>query len=288
VISTEQVLSRVKKLPTLSTTMTRLWALTRDDNASAADFEKVIRPDPALTANLLRVANSAYFGLRCRAESVRHAVTLLGIRRVCELATSVAFAPVIPSRLPGYEVDASAFWTHSVAVAVFTEKLSQELRLGSPDMLFTAGLLHDIGKLVVGSFVDQERVEIKRRVLAGMSFIDAEREVLGIDHGELGATVAQAWSLPPAAVWAARWHHRPGEVPPEADRTMVGLVHAADALAHAMGFGADAGELARHVDAEVEGRLGVNPRRLEAVASRTLESIREMGSLFANASGGKP
>jgi putative nucleotidyltransferase with HDIG domain len=288
VISTELVLSRVKKLPTLSATMSRLWSLARNDTASAADFEKVIRPDPALTANLLRVANSAYFGLRCRAESVRHAVTLLGLRRVCELATSVAFAPVIPTRLPGYDVDASAFWTHSVAVAVFAEKLAVELRVGSPDMLFTAGLLHDIGKLVAGSFVEEERAEIGRRVRGGASFIDAERTALGTDHGELGATVAQAWSLPPAAVWAARWHHRPAEVPPEADRTLVGLVHAADALAHAMGFGADSGELARHVDAEVEGRLGVSPRRLENVASRTLDSIREMGSLFASANGGMP
>jgi len=287
VITSEQVAARIKKLPTLSGSMARLWALAKDDRASAADFEKVIRPDPALTANLLRVANSAYFGLRCRAESVRHAVALLGLKRVCEVATSVAFAPVIPARLPGYEVDAASFWTHSVAVAVFSEKLAKELSLGSPDTLFTAGLLHDIGKLVVGVFVADQQGEILKRVRAGTPFVEAERQVLGTDHCSLGAMVAQAWSLPPAVGWVARWHHRPGEVPPNVDARLVGLVHAADALAHAMGFGTDSGELAREIDGVVEQKLGVKVRRLEAVAGSALDSIREMASLFASTSGGK-
>jgi putative nucleotidyltransferase with HDIG domain len=286
VISAEQVLQRVKKLPTLSSSMTRLWALAGDGHSGAAEFEKAIRPDPALTANLLRVANSAYFGLRCRAESVRHAVTLLGLKRTCELATSVAFAPVIPSRLPGYDMDAVAFWTHSVAVAVFAERLAQELRAGVPDLIFTAGLLHDVGKLVVGSLVADQQGDVMARVRQGHTFIDAERAVLGLDHGELGAILAQAWSLPPAAVWAARWHHRPADVPSEADRTLVGLVHAADALAHALGLGADRGELARGVDGEMERKLGVKARSLEAVASGTVDSIREMARLFTATAGG--
>jgi putative nucleotidyltransferase with HDIG domain len=286
VISTEQVLLRVKKLPTLSSTLVRLWALSGDSLAGAADFEKVIRPDPSLTANLLRVANSAYFGLRCRAESVRHAVTLLGLKRTCELATSVAFAPVIPARLPGYDIDAAAFWTHSVAVAVFSERLAAELRAGTPDLIFTAGLLHDIGKLVVGSLVADQQDAIMERVRQGETFIGAERAVLGLDHGDLGAVVAQAWSLPPAVTWVARWHHRPAQVPPEADRTLVGLVHAADALAHAMGLGADRGELARGVDGGVERELGVKARQLESVASGALDGIREMAALFSGAAGG--
>lgn len=286
-ITSQQVAARVKKLPALSGSVARLWALAKDDRAGASDFERVIRPDPALTANLLRVANSAYFGLRCRAESVRQAVALLGVKRVCEVATSASFAPVIPARLPGYEVDAASFWTHSVAVAVFSEKLAKELAVGSPELLFTAGLLHDIGKLVVGAFVAEEQGEILKRVRAGTSFVEAERQVLGTDHCALGAMVAQEWSLPPAVGGVARWHHRPGETPPGADARMVALVHAADALAHAMGFGTDSGELAREIDGAVEQKLGVRVRRLEAVAGSTVDAIREMASLFASASGGK-
>jgi putative nucleotidyltransferase with HDIG domain len=287
VIQTDRALERIKKLPTLSAATGRLAALIRDERSGAADFEKVIRPDMALTANLLRMANSAYFGLRCRAESVRQAITLLGLKRVFEVAASAAFAPVIPRLLPGYEVEAAAFWLHSAAVAVLSERLALELRCGTPDLLFTAGLLHDVGKLVVGSFVAEEQGAILRRVRQGQSFIAAEKEVLGLTHAELGARVAEAWSLPPAVAWAARWHHEPTAAPPEVDRNLVSLVHAADALAHQLGFGADTGELAREIDSAAEGRLGLKARRLEVVASGSLESIREMGNLFQVAMGEK-
>jgi putative nucleotidyltransferase with HDIG domain len=287
VIPTEQILVEVRQLPTLSATTGRLWALVRDPGSSSADFEQVIRPDLALTANLLKVANSAYFGLRTRVESVRHAVTMLGLKRVAELAASASFAPVIPKHIPGYDMDAAGFWLHSVAVAVLAERLAFELACGTPDMLFTAGLLHDVGKLAVGTYVARGKAPIRERMLDGRPFVLAEREVIGHDHAEIGAAVAEAWNLPRPARWAIRWHHRPSDADGGVDRRLVALVHAADALSHQLGFGADAGELAREIDTGVQERLGVNVRRLEAVASDSLDAIREMGALFQSP-GGSP
>jgi putative nucleotidyltransferase with HDIG domain len=280
VIRAGQILERIKSLPTLSASTLRLSQLIRDDRSSAADFEKVIRPDLALTANLLRVANSAYFGLRNRAESVRQAITLLGLKRVFDVATSAALAPAIPARLPGYEVDARTFWIHSAAVAVLSERIAAELRLKTPDLLFTAGLLHDVGKLAVCAFVAEEQEQILALTSAGRPFVLAEKDVLGVTHAELGGSVAEAWSLPQAVAWSARWHHAPTAAPADVDATLVALVHVADALAHQLGFGADAGELARNIDLEAASRLGLNVRRLESVASGSLEHIRELGELF--------
>ena len=275
------VLSRVKELPALSATALRLAELARDDRSGATDFERVVRPDPALTANLLRVANSAYFGLRCRAESVRQAVTVLGVKRVSEVAAAVALAPVIPARLPGYELEASAFWLHSVAVAVLAERLSLQLGLRCPDLTFTAGLLHDIGKLAIGAFVADDAPSILIRTRGGLPFVAAEQAVLGLDHGQVGGLVAEAWSLPPAAAAAARWHHAPGAAPEDALQVLIDLVHVADGLAHTLGLGADAGELARGMDAGVEERLGFRVRDLEQTAGKSLDEIRELASLFA-------
>jgi putative nucleotidyltransferase with HDIG domain len=287
VIAPQAMLSRVKALPTLSTAALRLSDLARDPRSSAADFERVIKPDPALTANLLRVANSAYFGLRSRVESVKQAVTVLGITRVSEVAAAAAFAPIIPAKLPGYDVEASAFWLHSVAVAVLSERLAAELKMARPGLTFTAGLLHDIGKLAIGIFVSQESGEILGRVRGGLAFASAEREVLGVDHAEVGALVAEAWRLPAVIGAVARWHHAPDGAPETVERPLVDLIHAADGLAHALGLGADVGELARQVAPGTEARLGIRARRLERVAGASLDAIHEMAGLFAQRGGSR-
>jgi putative nucleotidyltransferase with HDIG domain len=287
VIAPDRILSRLRSLPTLSATAVRLSALARDERSSAADFEKAIRPDPALTANLLRIVNAAYFGLRARVDSVRQAVTLLGLRRTSEVAAAAALGPIIPRRLPGYEIDASSFWQHCIAVAVLSERLSAELRVRRPDLIFTAGLLHDLGKLAIGAFVAEASGEILLRVRqGGISFASAERAALGVDHAEVGAALAEWWKLPPAVADVSRWHHAPAEAPETADRLLVDLVHVADALAHSLGMGADVGEMARKVDAATEARLGIRSRRLEHVAGESLEQIRELERQFAPAGAG--
>lgn len=285
-IAPERIVSRLRQLPTLSATAVRLSALARDERSGAADFERVIRPDPALTANLLRVVNSAYFGLRSRADSVRQAVTLLGIKRTSEIAAAAGFAPIIPARLPGYEMEASTFWLHSVAVAVLAERLAGELQVKRPELTFTAGLLHDIGKLAIGVFVTESSGEILARIRErGAAFAAAERDVLGVDHGTVGQTMARSWNLPDAVGEVARWHHEPGGAPEGACRHLVDLVHVADCLSHVLGLGTDAGELARAVDAGTEARLGIRARRLEHVASASLEEIRELAVQLAPAGG---
>lgn len=280
-ISIQTILDHIRDLPSLSSSMEQLAALVRDQRSSPADFERVIQADQALTENLLRISNSVWFGLRSRAETAHQAITKLGIKRVYEAASSAALARVIPSRLAGYEIDASVFWQHSAAVAILAERLSREVGTRSPDLIFTAALLHDIGKLVIGVFVSQESTAILDQVRArGLPFVSAERSILGVDHGEVGGEVALAWRLPDVAVWACRWHHQPDSAPPEVSRALIDLVHAADGLAHSLGFGADAGELARRISPEVEARLGLRTARLERVAGDSLEAIREMSDLL--------
>src|SRR5690606_4589431 len=117
-----------------------------DPRTSVKDLEEVIRPDLALTANLLHVANSALFRGRVEVAAVREAVVRLGVRQVLGVAASAHFRRVIPERLAGYEIDAHAFWVHGVAVATLAERLRRHLGGGGTEHAFTAGLLHDVGK----------------------------------------------------------------------------------------------------------------------------------------------
>jgi putative nucleotidyltransferase with HDIG domain len=280
VIGTDEIFAKVLALPTLPTSVARLAALINDPRASASDCEVVIRPDPALTANLLRLANSAYFGQSREVGSVRQAVALMGLKRVFEMAAGAAYARVIPPVLPGYGIAATGFWTHCIAVGTISERLARDLGRNVPGLLFTAGLLHDLGKLTIGSFLVEE-TEPMRASLAGgrISFAAAERAVLGTDHAEVGLAAAEHWALPPAIGIAARWHHAPLDAPTPEDRVVAGLVHAADCLAHMLGFGADVGEMRREVDRRVVEMFDLRPARLERVAGDSLAEITELARM---------
>ncbi len=278
----KEILLEAKGLPTLPVVVTNLATLLNDERAGAAQFEQVIKPDPALTANLLRLANSPYFGLRREVTSVRQAIALLGIKRVFELAASVSFSQVIPDKIPGYGIESKKFWVHCIAVGSLSERLAQVAGVRPPEMTFTAGLLHDIGKLGFGSFFAQEFDDILDLMGSGdISFVNSERKTMGTDHTEVGEVLAEEWDLPQQVVWTARWHHTPNETPKEADQVLVDLVHIADGLAHLFGFGADIGELSRRMEQGPMERIGLKVQDMELTVGDVMGQINEMTEVFS-------
>ncbi len=261
----------MKALPTLPTTVAELAKLLKDERAGSAAFERLVLPDPALTANLLKLANSAYFGLRRKVGSVRQAITLLGTRRVFEIAASAWFCKALPKQIPGYGINAKSFWLHCIAVAALSEQLAKEACTAPPDMVFTAGLLHDVGKLVLGSLLMSRSDDVLAEIdTSQMSFVAAEGKVLGLDHNEVGEALATEWSLPREIGWAARWHHNPADAPEEVDQELVDLVHLADNIAHSMGLGADIGELSRSLDRGSIDRLILGEEDMDRAAGESV------------------
>jgi putative nucleotidyltransferase with HDIG domain len=180
----------------------------------------------------------------------------------------------VPDILPGYGIDAGVFWSHSVAVAVVAERLAKERKLATPAMTFTAGLLHDIGKLVISNFLADRLDDLRSELASGASsLVDCERKLLGADHAQIGAELAAVWNLPEEVVKAVAFHHLPGVANGEHGNVLVDLVHAADCLSHSMGFGADVAETRRQIDNPVLTRLGLRQSDLDHVASRALPEI---------------
>jgi putative nucleotidyltransferase with HDIG domain len=278
-ITEDQVLSGIASLPTISPVLSQVMELANDIDASASDMEQIILSDPALTANLLRIANSAFYGVSREIVAVRQAVVLLGTRKVAETAVTAALANVLPSHIPGYELSASEFWRHCIAVGVFSDRLATATHLPQSESAFTSGLLHDIGKLVSGLLLAPECKHVIAWINTNQAGLnEAERHVLGMDHTEVGATLAAAWHLPDSVRAAIRWHHEPDQAADHVELARV--VHVADCLAHMLGFGTDVGELSRTVAPQVLERMGLPLAELERHICEAMDTIVELSAML--------
>ena len=220
--SKEELLSMVDRMPAFPASVHRIIQLTSDVNCQARDLVRVIDTDPVLTMRILRVANSAYFGLQMKINSVQHAVVYIGLNSVKHLALATAAIGSLPKEsTEGF--DADAFLKHSLAVGVITRRLSK--RVGgmskSEGDEFVGGLLHDIGKVLFAHFEAEALAEATLlSKTEGIPVYEAERRILGVDHAEMGAMLAQHWGFPDALCYAIREHHEPidsEEAPPLRD-----------------------------------------------------------------------
>jgi len=274
------ILASARKIPSLPSVVMKLRQYLNDPDVNFDELAKVIEYDPGLTANILQLANSAYFGWSRTIKSVKDAITRLGTNRIFQMVLCMSVAPLVRKPVKGYDLDSSALWEHSIAVAICAETMARELNLAGAEDGFTAGLLHDIGKIVLGTFVEVDDDPIKEVMdLDHLAFNEAEMMVLGIDHAEVAGAMLEAWNLPGEVVAAARWHHMPHRCEAE-HQQLVDLVHVADILCLNMGWGlGDDGQNYR-MDEEATKRLGLDVGRAELVMASTTAGVDDLRNLF--------
>jgi len=276
----EEILSKVSSVPSIPSSATQAIHLLQDPEVDIHELTRIIEFDPGLTANLLCLANSACFGAAQSIDSVRGALVRLGMNRFFQLVVTTATAPTLQLPVKGYDLPPGTLWEHSVAVALGTEELASALGLTPPEYTFTAGLLHDVGKILLGTFVDVDAFPVQEIAFEEhVSFEVAEQQVLGIDHAEVGAFLLESWNLPPGIVEAVRWHHLPESF--SGNSMVVDLVHIADALLMMEGIGAGSDGLNYLPSRQVAKRLNLTIHIAEAVCCKVLTRLDELDELFA-------
>ena len=194
-----------KNLPTVPAVLARIITLTEGDGASGKDLVNVIEHDQALTSKILRLANSAFFGQSRQVATIPRAVVLLGFSTVRNLALSVKVWEALGNGVSKGHLE--ELWAHSVAVGVATKSLTARLRTGDPDEAFTAGLLHDVGRLVIAMRFRAHYWEAVGGAGERGPVETVESATFGVDHAEVGGWMLEAWNLPPGIVEAVRLHH---------------------------------------------------------------------------------
>ena len=276
----KNIAGRLKAFPSMPGAAVKLLALIDDPKINVAQIEKILQQDPGLTANLLKLANSAYFGIPSKVGSVRQAVLLLGLKRLIQMVIASCVSAIMDKPVPGYDLPPGELWRHAIAVTVAAEGLIKELKVEAAEEIFTAALLHDVGKLVLGEFVADDFKKIESALSRGFAFETAEDMVLGTNHADIGARILSQWSLPPDIVNAVRWHHDPDSA--DQSDLMLDIVHVANVLCLMIGIGAGRDGLQHQPSATVAERLGLTSHHLERVASQTLQGLEELSEVLTN------
>lgn len=224
-------------LPPVPGVFAELVQLLHDESVDMRTLGRVIGRDPAMSINVLRVANSAFYGLSNRVRTIEHAVTMLGLREITGVCMACETARVFKP-LPGDKhVDLHAFWLHSVATAVLSRVFSSQFRVEPQGQAYLAGLLHDIGQLIMDRFLHDEYKQVVQLTYdENIPLIEAEIRVLGESHGTVGGWLMDKWQLPGVYSHIASFHHAVNRAPEE-NRLIVATVSLADQIARLKGFG---------------------------------------------------
>jgi len=271
-------MAQVKAFPGMPDTSAKLMTMLKDSESSAAQIESVLKYDPGLTANILKLTNSAYFGIPSKVSSVKQAVVLLGWKRLLQLVMTMCMSTVMKKPVPGYDLPRGELWRHSVAVSVAAELVVKALKIPGADEVFTAALLHDVGKLVLGGFVQDDLKQIESMVSKGIAFEVAEFIVLGTDHAHIGARILEKWSFPENLVNAVNWHHDPETC--ENHCTFSDIVHVANILGLMIGYGNGGHGIEAVPSNSVTERLGFKTTDLESLAEATLAGVNKLADIL--------
>jgi len=278
----DAILERIKSVPALPTAAIKVSHMLQDADVDIAKLARVIEHDPALAANLLKMANSAYFSGPRSVGTIHEAIMRMGTNRVFGITVASASALISGKPVKGYDLGVGELWLHSVSAAVCTDKLCETLAIKAPKEAFTAALLHDVGKIVLGNFVEVDATQILELAYdEGLSFEVAETKVLGIDHPEVGACLLDNWNLPDSIVGAVRWHQKPDKNDGRAEQLLVDIVHAADALSLVGGVGTGIDGLNYKLSEKVAERLCLTNTVAETVICRMLDGIEEFSEIFS-------
>jgi putative nucleotidyltransferase with HDIG domain len=276
------IISAIDTLKPIPPVAAQIMALAEDENSAMSDIADLIIHDPSITASVLKICNAAYFGLSRRVDSVRDAIVLLGLDEIIELVLLNVTAENFKDKPDGYGLGEGELWKNAVLSAYTAKMLAENHGFGGQKhLIFTAALLKDIGKLIIGRFVafSYEKINILVRS-KGYSFNEAEKEVIGMSHEELGARVGQKWRFGDQLIYIIRHHHMTDETARNDPQTA--MVYLADMICMMLGFGTGVDGLAYRFYSEVLDRMKLTEKDLRNEildTSRRRQKIDELLSL---------
>jgi putative nucleotidyltransferase with HDIG domain len=267
----ERIKKAVKDLPPMPAVVIKIQQLLFDQNSTAQQVADLIESDQAIAAKVLKMANSTYYGMSGKVSSVHHAAVILGFKALGDLCTIAAFSDFMGNKLPGYGYHSDELWKHSLAVAGAAKLITEKLNPQIIHEALTAGLIHDIGKLILDPYVLEQRETFDDFMEDGnQTFLEAEKQILGFDHAEIAAEICTHWKFPESLTQAIHHHHYPSR---SHGNEMAFILHLADYIAVLSGSGYDLDEVLDIREEGTEEFLDIHQKDVKSISASIIEYI---------------
>lgn len=277
-LTLEQVVKEVNDLPPLPTVATRIFHMLRDPRVTAKTISDQISMDQGLTAKVLQLANSAFYSYARRVSTISEAVVILGMNTIRNLVLTASVQPTLMREVEGYFLERGALWEHSIATAIGANLLARKVDASLADNAFVAGLLHDMGKLVLNLHMKETYAQVLATVnQEQVPFMVAEEAILGFNHAQVGGRVAEHWNLPLDLTEAIEFHHHPLQAVKHA--RLAGIIHITDTVAMMMGFGLGGDGLMYPMEGKVFEMFGLDQAAIEDLAGEMVSVVQAMDAL---------
>lgn len=275
----QELVKEIKNLKPIPAVIHQILETVDKPNSSMENIADIIQYDPAVTASVLKTCNSAFFGLKKPAESIKGAVTLMGIDQMIEIVLMKSGAKVLSGEQKGYGHHEGAMWKYSVSSALIAKQIAGRLSLQNKNTIFTAALLKDIGKIVLDRFVQDSFEKISALVLDdNLSFSEAEKIIIGVDHAELGGMIAKMWKFSPKMVKIIRHHHLT-DVSMVKDKD-IAVVYLADCICMMIGIGVGSDDMAYRFHDKAMKELGMKSDEISTIIAEFARNMQEVEDLL--------
>ena len=265
--SLDTVVRQVRDLPALPEAAMQVMRLTENPKSGTAEVAKALVSDQALAARVLKLANSAFYGSSRRVGTVSEGVVILGMRTTRNLVLAASCEALLEQEAFEYGLPRGALLRHSLLCASAAQTLAKRTQYCSAEEAFVAGLLHDVGKVVMNAYLRPQFTQVLVRTAGGETYPEAEQAVFGFDHAEAGACLLERWHLPASLVAAVQHHHAPLQA--SGGSPLPCLVHTADAVCRTLATGPGWDGTANLLQPEALAFLGLTAEDFGAVASQT-------------------
>jgi putative nucleotidyltransferase with HDIG domain len=268
-----QLVNKVKKMPPLPQSITQILKISKDERSSSKELANVFERDPTLAVDILKLANLPAYGFTSRISTISHAIVCLGLETIKSIALTSSTNEMLSKEIPAYSLEEGMLWQHSISCATCAKIIAQRIGYKDDEEAYTAGLLLDIGKIILNSFAQDEFNQVSERAEKNeIPFDMAEQEVLGFGHPQVGGRIIKKWNLPSTLVEAVQYHHQPNKA--EEHKTLTYIAHLADAISCMLGIGLGSDGLMYEFEKDTLDVLGINKKDVESIMSDLADKIQ--------------